>query len=115
MDVSHQDPKDQGSPGYEANIDSSSTDPDISLHTISLPSMMPSLPMNTLSPTSPSLPPTQTGQPPTHASGCPMRSVQWLQTALHKCCDTDITEEEISNGSTVVHCPRWGCETVWVS
>src|SRR5258708_26389039 len=68
MDASHQDPKDQGSPGCEANIDSSSTDPDISLHTISLPSMMPSLPMtpslptNTLSPTSPSLPPTQTSQ-----------------------------------------------------
>ncbi len=44
-----------------------------------------------------------------------MCSIQWLQTALHKCCNIDITEEVIVNGSTAVHCLRWGCEMVWMS
>ena len=67
------------------------------------------------SPTTPSLPMTQINQPATHQSGRPIHSVQQVWTALHKCCDIEITEEEINNGFTVVRCLRRGCETVWVS
>src|SRR5260370_23749475 len=128
MDVSH-NLEDQGNPGqpnHEANIDSS-TNHNISMPMISLPPMTPSLPMtpllptnalpptSLLPPTGPLLPLTQTCQPTTHTSGHPICSVQQLQTTLHKCCNMDITEEEIANGSTIVCCLRQGCEMVWVS
>ena len=73
------------------------------------------LPPTNPSPTTSLLPMTQINQPTTHQSGCPIHSVQWVQTALHKCCNIEITDEEINNGSTVVCCLRQGCETVWVS
>src|SRR5260370_11902214 len=69
-------------------------------------------PISSFSVTNPLLP---TPQPATHPSGHPKHSVQQLQTTLHRCCDVEITNAEIEDGSTVIYCPRPGCETVWVS
>ncbi|KAF8319553.1 uncharacterized protein EI90DRAFT_3132405 [Cantharellus anzutake] len=55
----------------------------------------------------------QTSLPAVHQSGRPMRLVQQLVTALHRCCDVEVTADEITNGSNVVRCPKPGCETVW--
>ncbi len=75
---------------------------------------IPSLPTHPSPPSNPSLP-IQTSQPTTYPSGHPVHSVHQLATALHKCCDVEITQAEIDDGSTVFCCPKPGCEMVWVS
>ncbi len=104
-----QDIKDEEDQVQGNTEDHSSTDPNpLSL----LP--IPSLPTHP-SPLSNPLLPIQTSQPTTYPSGHPVCSVHQLATALHKCCDVEITQAEIDDGSTVVRCPKPGCEMVWVS
>ena len=127
MDTHQPGLEDQGGSGQPNNgIHSPSADPNVLQPTVSSLSMVPPSPTSPPPPTtslltdplpstSQSPPTTQISKPTPHPSRHLMRSVQRLQTALHKCCNIEIMEEERIDGSTVMHCLRLGCETVWVS